>query len=120
VTDSTPPKKTPAADLMDRVRWPHVVLILGLAALTVAAMVLAPDPTSAIVTGLLGGGGMVGTFLRGGVLRPAEPIPPPAPIPPRRNPRREGNALVDVLLLLASAGVVVTYAASMLWHMVGR
>jgi hypothetical protein len=105
-------KKPTTADILDRIRWPHVVLAGLILAATVALLVLLPEdrfgPLTHLLVTLLGGGGLAGTVARGGILRPADEVPPPRTIPKRVDPRRRNDGSTS-MQAMAVAGVVLAW-----------
>lgn len=130
-TPSTTPKRGSTswswADIMDRIRWPHAAIILGVVAGVVAILLLAPDTTIGHIIraiGLLTGtGGVFGTVSRAGVLRAPEELPPPAAIParpvPRRDERREGHVTMELMLAIVAVAYVAARSVYAVVHYLG-
>lgn len=87
-----------ASTILDRIRWPHAVVIVAIIAGIAAVLILAPDTTVGhvlrLVGAVMGVGGIAGTAANSGVLRESEPPAPrelrPRPMPATR--KREGSA----------------------------
>lgn len=130
-TPSTTPKRGSTswswADIMDRIRWPHAAIILGVVAGVVAILLLAPDTTIGHIIraiGLLTGtGGVFGTVSRAGVLRAPEELPPPAAIParpvPRRDERRDGHVTMELMLAIVAVAYVAARSVYAVAHYLG-
>lgn len=118
------------ADIMDRIRWPHAAIILGLVAGVVAILLLAPDTTIGHIIraiGLLtGAGGTFGTVSRSGVLRGPDEVPPAATLPPRRVPsereheRRSGHVTMELMVAVVAGAYVALRTAAWAWHLIER